>query len=310
MKLFKSKNRKEKATNKSLSDLFREIDTIQIKSDGVHEDKALSNETVLKIDEPSKIQEFKKLMTINEPNEDFHCMCLGDYAIELLKGSELKSTIGFHHGVSIRFNMWTGDAELKYPDELLELLSELGLKAPLEQKKLDYQLAKESEEESNKWLNNSPKSFNKYWNEINDFDESYIPNLKNDLKKEFSNEKNLILALLKSFGTSNNLWTAFPMYESTPRNLLNDYKLQSILNAFVESSTDQTTTIGLGRYLFSWYFRKEIKKHKEKLNTELLNSLSEAFETINDSRGIESIRKINHYGFEIHSFKQKNEILS
>ena len=292
MKLFKSKNKKTKATNQFLNDLFADVDNIQIKSDGVYEDKALSNDIVLKINDPSRIQEFQKLMKIKEPNEDFHCMCLGDYAIELLKGNELKLTIGFHHGASIRLNQWTGDAELKHPNELLELLSELGLKEPLEQKRLDYERAKESEDESNKWLKNSPKSFSKFWSEINDFDESYIPDLKIDLSKEFENEKKLILALLKSFGTSNNLWTAFPMYESISQKLLSDYKLQVILNAFNESSTNQTAKIGLGRYLFSWDFRKEIKKHQGKLSIELLEILSVAFQEINDSKGVESIEKI------------------
>ncbi len=288
MGLFKSKNRPIKATNKSLNELFTDIDLIQIKRDGVHEDKALSSDIVLKIDEPSKIQAFKKMMAMIEPSEDFQCMCLGDYAIELHKGNELRSTIGFHHGVSIRFNKWTGDAELKYPDELLELLSELGLQAPLDQKKLDDERANESEEKSYQWLKNSPKSFSNYWNEINDFDESYIPDLKKDLRKEFGNEKQLILALLKSFGTSHNLWTAFPMYETIAQKLLNDYELQVILDAFMESSNDQTTIVGLGRYLFSWDFRKKIQEHKEKLNAELLELLLAAFQEINDSDGIKS----------------------
>jgi len=294
MKLFKSKNRKTKATNKSLNDLFADIDTIRIKSDGVHDDKALSSDIVLMIDEISKVEDFKKVLAINEPTKDFHCMCLGDYAIELLKGNELKSTIGFHHGVSIRFHQWTGDAELKYPNELLELLFDLGLKEPLEQKKLDFERSVESEKESNKWLSNSPKSFSKYWSEINDFDESYISQLKKDLKREFDNEKDLIIALLKSFGTSNNLWSAYPMYESISQKFLNEHELQDIINAFQESNKDQVIRIGLGRYLFSWDYRKEIRKHKEKLNTELLNFLSDAFETIDDSKGIESIRKIKN----------------
>jgi len=221
-------------------------------------------------------------------------MCLGDYAIELLQGNELKSTIGFHHGVSIRFNQWTGDAELKYPDELLELLFDLGLKEPLKQKKLDYEGTEESEKESNNWLTNSPNSFAKYWNEINDFDESYISNLKSDLTREFNNEKDLIIALLKSFGTSNNLWSAYPMYESVSQKLLDEYKLESILDAFHKANVDLKTKIGLGRYLFSWDFRKEIKKNREKLNTELLNILSETFGTINDSNGIEKIEKIKN----------------
>lgn len=281
-----------KATNKLLSDLFNDIDIIQIKNDGVQGDKAISNDIVLRIDEPSTILDFKRLVTIIEPEEDFQCMCLGDYAIELLQENKLKHTIGFHHGVSIRFHQWSGDAELKYADELLTLLFDLGLKEPLEQKKLEHKRAKESEKESNNWLGNSPKSFSKYWNEINSFDESYIPKLKKDLEEEFNKKEDLIIALLTSFGTSNNLWTAFPMYELTPQMYLDEYTLQDILDAFFESNKDQLTRIGLGRYLFSWDFRKQIKKHHKKLTIELLKLLSEAFEKINNSKGIESVERL------------------
>ncbi len=84
------------------------------------------------------------------------------------------------------------------------------------------------------------------------------------------------------------------MYESVSQKLLDEYKLESILDSFHKSSTDLKAKIGLGRYLFSWDFRKEIKKNREKLNTELLNILSEAFSTINDSNGIEKIEKIKN----------------
>ena len=292
MKIFRSKNRKSKATNISLNDLFLEIDRVQVKSDGVHEDKALSNDVVLTLDDPAKIKEFQRLMAIDEPSEDFHCMCLGDYAIELFAGSKLKSTIGFHHGVSIRFNLWTGDAVLKYPDELLELLSDLGLTAPLEQKKSDDEQANESEEESTNWLNNSPKTFSKYWNDINDFDEEYLINLKKDLGNEFKEEQSLIRALLKSYGTSNNLWTAYPMYESISRILLYDYQLNVIINAFIDSNNEIETKIGLGRYLFGWDFRNELKKHQEILDSEVLDLLFNTFEQINDSKGMESVEKL------------------
>ncbi|WP_265956199.1 hypothetical protein [Galbibacter sp. EGI 63066] len=285
-------NRKSRATNDSLNDLFKDIDSIQIKSDGVHNNKAISDNIVLRIDKPSKIQEFKNLIAIEEPKKDFRCMCLGDYAIELLNDEEPQSAIGFHHGISIRCNQWTGDADLKYADELLQFLYDLGLKEPLEEKKLDYERARKSKEESNNWLMNSPKSFSNYWNEINDFDNSYFPLLINDLKKEYADKNSLIVALLRSFGTSKDLWNAYPIYESISQKILNEYELQEIIDAFLISDKDLVTRIGLGRYIFSWDFREEIKKHQNKLNKELIELLYEAFETINDLKGMESIKKI------------------
>ena len=293
MKFFKS-NRKKKATNESLNELFRNIKLIQIKSDGVNEDTALSDYILLKITKPLEIQEFQKLIAIEEPQEDFHCMCLGDYAIELISDNKLKSTIGFHHGVSIRYNKWTGDAELKYSDKLLEFLSDLGLKKPLEQKQLDYQRAKESKEESNNWLKNSPFIFSKYWNEINDFDDSYLPRLLADLKKEYPTEESLIIALLKSFGTSENLWSGYPIYESISQKILDDYEFQNIINAYTKVNKEKLIDIGLGRYLFSWDFRKRLNKYSKNLDSNLLDNLKLSFESINDEKGIKSIEKIKN----------------
>jgi hypothetical protein len=137
MEIIKTMNRPIKATNDSLNELFKDIDVVQIKSDGVYEDKALSDDVVLRIEDPSVIQTFKELIAIEKQQRDYQCMCLGDYAIELLKEGELKSIIGFHHGISIRYSGWTGDAELKYADELLTFFFALGLKEPLEKKKRD-----------------------------------------------------------------------------------------------------------------------------------------------------------------------------
>ena len=218
-----------------------------------------------------------------------------DYAIELLKQNELKTTIGFHHGVSIRLNQWTGDAELKYPDELLKFLSDLGLKEPLEQKKLDYERAIKSEQESNNWLKNSPKSYSKFWNQINDFDESFIPELLTDLKNEYNKQDDLILALLKSFGTSQNLWSGYPIYQTISQTLLNKFELEKIISTLLNSDRELIASVGLGRFLFSSDFRKELKKHKNKLNTELIEILRNAFIEINDSKGLESIEKIKNY---------------
>ena len=292
MKLFKSKNRKIKATGKSLNHLFADIDIIQIKNDGVHEDKALSNDIVLKIDEPSKIQELKKLMAINEPDEDFHCMCLGDYAIELLKGSELKSTIGFHHGVSIRFNQWTGDADLKYPNELLELLSDLGLKAPLEQKKLDNEQAKKNLEESKNWLENSPRTFQKYFEEMRNTGAINTDKMRPGLNTEFPNKKDLILALLRSYGTTENLWTAYASYQSVPQELLDNFSTLKIIEAYRNSAKSFKHTIGLGRYLFTPGYKSQ--KSKKHLTPELLELLQQAFEKLQDKKGLESIEKIKN----------------
>ena len=64
-------NRPIKATNDSLNELFKDIDVVQIKSDGVYEDKALSDDVVLRIEDPSVIQTFKELIGIEKQQRDY-----------------------------------------------------------------------------------------------------------------------------------------------------------------------------------------------------------------------------------------------
>jgi hypothetical protein len=121
-------------TNKRLKALFEEVDRIVIKDDGVYEGKAMSDTVLLTITERDKVTCFSKLFEIEEPKMVFNCMCLGDYAIEFYAGQKRKATIGFHHGHSIRYDKWYGDAELKHSYALAAFLNELGLAKPLEDK--------------------------------------------------------------------------------------------------------------------------------------------------------------------------------
>jgi hypothetical protein len=130
-----------KPTNESLNALLIDIDKIVFKHGGVYEGRATSDHIVLTISQQANIQQFKALLEIIEPTESNHCMCLGTYAIELFSRDQLKATIGFHHGDSIRYNKWYGDADLAKPNELLEFLSQQGLTDPLQDKmKTEQQL--------------------------------------------------------------------------------------------------------------------------------------------------------------------------
>ena len=112
-----------KPTNDNLIQLFANIDSIVIKEGGVYNDKAMSDKTVLTLTEYENVKRFSELLEIDELNTGFYCMCLGTYAIELFSNGKLKATVGFHHGVSIRYDKWNGDAELAQSDKLLEFLS-------------------------------------------------------------------------------------------------------------------------------------------------------------------------------------------
>jgi len=72
-------------------------------------------------------------LAIREDGEPFHCMCLGDWAVELVDGGGARVTaIGLHHGQSIRVHGWSSDAALASPERALDFLAERGLTQPRE----------------------------------------------------------------------------------------------------------------------------------------------------------------------------------
>lgn len=127
-------NKLPKPTNEELVKLFIDVDKVVIKNDGVYMDKAMSDKIVLTISETDTIQKLNDLLQIDEQSTGFYCMCLGTYAIELYSNTQIKATLGFHHGVSIRYHNWNGDAALAKSDELLNFLAEQGLTKPLNDK--------------------------------------------------------------------------------------------------------------------------------------------------------------------------------
>jgi hypothetical protein len=166
MGIFKRKIRTIKGNNETLTNLLGSVTTIRIKEDGVMNGKALSDKIVLNISAEDQVAEFKKLLEIVVPKEEYYCMCLGDYAIELMSGDLIKSTIGYHLSHSIRVENWSSDVELKQPRKLAEFFHKLGFEEPLEQKNKSDEQASENAKESSDWLENSPKTFSKYFEEM------------------------------------------------------------------------------------------------------------------------------------------------
>jgi len=193
-----------KPTNDNLKQLFADMDSIVIKEGGVYNDKAMSDKVVLTLTKQDKVKRFSELLEIDELNTGFYCMCLGTYAIELYTNGKLKATVGFHHGVSIRYDKWNGDAGLAHSDKLLEFLSEQGLTKPL-QDRLDEKRNMEADRiAERKWLEIAPKCFTKYWAQINSLDQGYFSSLINDLNAELPERQKQIIVLLQTFGKSEN----------------------------------------------------------------------------------------------------------
>jgi len=288
-KPLEERNKLPKPSNEGLGNLFVGVDKVVIKDDGVYEDKAMSDKILLTISQGEKIQKLNELLEIDENNTVFYCMCLGTYAIELYNNTQINATIGFHHGVSIRYHKWNGDAELAKIDDLIKFLADLGFTKPLEDRVEEKRNMEADRVAERKWLDIAPKSFKKYWTQINNTDDSFFTSLINDLNSEIPDRQKQIITLLQTFGRTDNFWTAYPIYEELPNDILKTFETREIIAAYLDSDRNYKTRKGLGRFLCSFEFKKTRKKNLNFITDEVISDLEKCFDNLGEKRGINEI---------------------
>jgi hypothetical protein len=282
-------------SNEGLKKLFVDVHQVIIKDGGVYEDKALYDEILLTISRPDDIQTFHQLLGINEHRIGFYCMCLGTYAIELYNDDGLKATIGFHHGISIRYNKWNSDAELANSDELLSFLAVQGFTKPLADRLEEKRNQESDRVAARKWLDAAPKCFHKYQKQIYDSDTSCSSSLISDLNLEIPNRQKQIISLLQLFGKTEKFWTGYPAYEELPNDILKTFELKDIIEAYIQSDRNYKTRKGLGRLLCSFEFKKIRNNYLKYITMEVINDLEKCFEWLGDKRGINEIFALRNH---------------
>lgn len=270
-------------TNKRLRELFAGTDHILIKEGSVYEGRAQGETTVLSLTDSKDLKKFQELMEIIEPRKPHACMCLGDHAIELYKNGELRSTIGFHHGSSIRYHTWRSDAELAKAEQFMEFLWEKGLpKQPDEQSEYTKE-QKASTLQLRKWFDAAPLCFGKYI----EVGTAVFPleRIEKELDAEMPDRNKRIISLLKSFACSEHAWKAYPSYETLPYLLLDRLNFEEIIGAYLASDRNYHIRKGLGRYACCYESRKKRNGFLSHLSMEVIDELKACFEKLNDEQG-------------------------
>ncbi len=287
-------------TNERLQALFLDVDVIIIKEGGVCGNQALENEVALTLDQQEDIIRFSGLLNIDESQTGFHCMCLGNYAIELHSKGAITATIGFHHGQSIRYDHWHSDAFLIDNQNFLIFLSEKGLEKPLQDRLETLRSREAAEVAKAEWLQAAPACFKKYWEQINELNEDYIVPLSNELDAEIPDKQQKIITLLQLFGKTDNLWTDYPIYEESPNNILKTYEVTAIIQAYLDSDRNYKTRKGLGRFLCTPEFKRIRTPYLKHLPEEVITDLEKCFDHLGQKRGINEI-----FALKNHTLKQK-----
>ena len=277
--------------NEHLRTLFSGVDHIVIKPARLSELYEVPIPVLFEITQPDTIQQFATLIEIDETQIGFHCMCLGTYDIELYFNNQLQAIINYHHEVAIRYKGWSSDAGLANPQGLITFLAHLGFTKPLEDYQETKRRAAKDKRADNEWLEAAPKCFTQFFAEFR-MDGRYPQALVDALDEEIPDKAAQILALLQSFGHSQNPWSGYSSYERVPAEILNNYTAKYILEVYAGSNKNDKLISGLGRYICGFEFRKVRKKHLKYISEELIDDLDKYYTGINDEKGMHEANRL------------------
>lgn len=176
-------------------------------------------EVVLELAGTEVIGHFASLLRLVEDGQRWHCMCLGDYAVEFRGAEGTLAYLGFHHGHSLRWDeKWGGDAILAEPEALLVWLSERGLLAPLQEFRKTQEAELESELEAREWLDAAPEYLRGWGDQLFCEDPDVLQAIFETTGYETPESQ--VLGLLEWFAFGYGRSAGTPLYQDFPRALL------------------------------------------------------------------------------------------
>jgi len=129
-RFFESTDRPD-PSNESLSRLLSEVTRARIFDGGMSEGKPLWHTVLLDVTNAEEAAQLCERLAFVEPALGVHCMCYGDQTVELRDGGDdVIAVLGLHDGVSLRWDGWSCDAELKNGRALLDWIDGHGVHFP------------------------------------------------------------------------------------------------------------------------------------------------------------------------------------
>jgi hypothetical protein len=261
-------------TQVTLDALLSTVTGVRIIEDGVAGGRAIGDNVLLDESEPRAISAFYTCLAIDESAPGCHCMCLGDYAIELYAGDYLAATLGLHHGRSIRWETgWKHDALLRDGLKLLWWMSTHGLSTPLATFEAERGRAAVAKQAAERWRTAMPECLLPHWEQMRRAE--IVPTILHlTLVRAIPEPVAHIRALLSWFGNGAGPWSGYPSYEQVAEELLMLEQTPAIVRSLEVTPLMPPLIAGAARYFASLHFRKtrpnELHLIPERLKAEFL----------------------------------------
>lgn len=213
--------------------------------------RPLGTEVALDLQEVDDVRQFLAFLRIVEDASTFgHCMCLGDYAVELSHGEAPPAYLGFHHGAAIRWNgVWRWDARLAAPEPLLKWLAGHGLQEPWAEWEAQKDRAERSRQQAAAWIEAAPSCVRPLGQRLLcDFPQAEdVEVILEALEQGETSPEARVRGLFRWYATcGSETWNGYPVYEALVERVLLRFPLDTLYS--VEANLDEEEAEGACRF--------------------------------------------------------------
>ncbi|MFF6787452.1 hypothetical protein ACFY9C_00025 [Streptomyces filamentosus] len=224
------------------------------------------------LSDPAESARLRTAMVV-ESLPGFRCMCLGDVRFEMFdRSGDRLAVVVLHHGVTLRWGQWEGDAVLLDGRLLLAWLDGHGLPGPMQQFEAGRLRAREGTEEERNWLAAMPVGLEGLAGRILGLSRTGGPpspellaELTDRLHLMFPDPVERVLALLNWYGSGSGRCSGYPVHEGVPGELLGRVPIADLLAALADPRAEERHDAGAVRHLVGWKTRPRQKRDVARL---------------------------------------------
>ncbi|BEP16390.1 hypothetical protein acdb102_47010 [Acidothermaceae bacterium B102] len=224
-------------------------------------DKILSDDPVLTIDTQAQVASLVTLLQVSAVTDGV-CMCAGNASLEFLgaDGQRL-AVVGLHHGQSLRWSGWSGDAVLSDGARLVAWLAELGYSKPLDEVTRRQLRQAEGPSRQGGWTAAAPDCVRDLLLEMLSANPSSSANLveriSGRLAGAFPDPVDQCRVALAWFTAGTGACTGIPMCEDIVGTVVETFAIQTVLAALNAQPTSGAVWAGALRHIAGWKSRTD-----------------------------------------------------